>query len=151
MYSMMNIVADRPDGWGERRVAERGARRRWRGFQLIGATVLIATGVPFLRGVRDGFLHRPADPDNVWEPVVAILAIVVVGGLIAWRNWRELDEVERRMTLNVWAAFGVVGFLAQSFLPLLAPALHIADPLRAAWWLSVAAGGGMLLWQKVRA
>lgn len=143
----------RVENWGERRAAERGARRRWRAAMLIGVTVAIAEGVPFVSGLVDGYLDRPRMPDRpatTGEAAVVIALCLSIGGCIGWRTWREMDEVEKRIALNTWAAIGIVGLIAQAFLPILQPALHLADPARAAWWLSLAAGFVALVAQRVR-
>jgi len=127
--------------WGERRAAERDARRRRRGGWLVASAILIALGSRFVAGFIDGASGRPSRLDaSPVESVVVALALLIVVSLIGRRIWRDLDEVQRGEMLATLATIGLAGVVARPLLLIAQPALHLADPQAAAWFVGLIAG-----------
>lgn len=144
-----NIMVE--GNWGERRVAERTRRRYRRGRWMAGGLIAFGLGVPFLSGFIDGFLHRPHQQQAAsWEAPVMVIGFLAVALTLGALNWRELDEVERRQAVNVWATIGFVSFLLHPVLEFGQPFLHLADPAKAGWLLPLVAGAAVMLYQRVR-
>ncbi|WP_294191238.1 hypothetical protein [uncultured Sphingomonas sp.] len=137
--------------WGEARVRERGRRRVRRAVILVVLAVAIVVLPPFLSGFIDGFMRNPsrngAPAGEVVGIAVALLAVIVCAGV--W-GWRESDEVQRRQTVNAWAAVGIVGFVGHVILQMIERALHLAPMTEQLWWGSLAAGVAVMIWQRVK-
>jgi len=129
------------ENWGERRLEAR--RRRQQAIHV----ALVAAGIAF------GFFAPrfvPAGPGAAEAKLMLALGYMGMIAFGAGMLWRLSDELERRRTLNAFAATGVTTFFAGVAVPLAAPVLGIAYPLMTVWVLGLAAWGIAYLVQCLR-
>jgi ABC-type nickel/cobalt efflux system permease component RcnA len=137
----MTSIAMSADNWGERRTEERASRRRRRARWIVGAAVACSMGVPFLAGLIDGFTHGTTMRElDRYYAVISAAVFVLLAGWLAWRNWRETDEVQRQLALRAWAAMGMAALALHPLLIAAQPVLHLADPGETAWIASLGVG-----------
>ncbi|MEG3091097.1 hypothetical protein [Sphingomonas sp. PB1R3] len=126
--------------WGESREAARAARRTRRRMLLIAVAIMLVVGLPFLEGFIDGFLHRPRAPLPRPMPQVAAVVMLIVAGIVTWRNWRETDEMQRRLAIETWAMIGVANFVLHPLLTIIGAQTGQADFEDYSWGVSVMIG-----------
>ena len=148
---MMNMTASEGSArWGESREAARTARRKRRRMVLVAVAVLLVVGLPFLEGFVDGLFHLPRA--SAPRPLAQITAVVIliVGGIVTWRNWRETDEMQRRLAIETWAVIGLANFVLHPVLTIIGTQTHQTDFEDNSWWASVAIGMAFYVIRRVR-
>ncbi|GAA3250489.1 hypothetical protein [Sphingomonas yabuuchiae] len=148
---MMNMtVSEGSARWGEARVAERAARKTRRRIALIVMAILLVVGLPFLEGFIDGFLHRPrASLPHPLAQLAAVIMLIVVG-VMTWRNWRETDEMQRRLAIETWAVIGVTNFVLHPLLTIVGAQTDRVDFGDYSWGVSVMIGLTFYVLRRVR-
>ena len=148
---MMNIMVSE-DGarWGESREAARAARRKRRRIALVVVVTLLVVGLPFIARFIDGLLDRPFAPPPRLLAQGSAVVILIVGGIVSWRNWRETDEMQRRLAIETWAVIGLANFVLHPLLTLIGTHTHHADLEDNSWWASVAIGMASYFIRRIR-
>ncbi|WP_347093857.1 hypothetical protein [Sphingomonas parapaucimobilis] len=148
---MTNMTASERDArWGESREAARASRRKQRRILLVVMAILLIVGLPFLEGFIDGFLHRPqASMPHPSAQLAAVIMLIVVG-VMTWRNWRETDEMQRRLAIETWAVIGVTNFVLHPLLTIIGAQTDRADFEDYSWGVSVMIGLAFYLIRRVR-
>ena len=105
--------------WGEASATRRARRRR-----AIRAAIL-ALAVMFVLGVH----YIPVGKGGEGPKIVALgFSFITAAALLGWMSWREADEIQRRLAVNV---FAVIGGVCMFLLPVSYSAgqlLGIANP-----------------------
>ncbi len=148
---MMNMTASEGSArWGESREAARTARRKRRRILLAVSAILLIVGLPFLEGFIDGFLHRPRGPLPHPMAQIAAVAMLIVAGIVTWRNWHETDEMQRRLAIETWAVIGVTNFVLNPLLTVIGAQTGRADFEDSSWVVSVMIGLAFYFIRRVR-
>ncbi len=148
------MVSDREAGWGEARAGAKSARKARRRIVLAASAAVLVGGIDFLRGFYDGLSGAPRGasaplPQN-WADAVMV-TVLVVAGLVTWRNWRETDEMQRLLAIQTWAVIGLSGFLLNPLIEIASRWMPMQQPAQAAWLASAAAGMVFYAYRRVRA
>jgi undecaprenyl pyrophosphate phosphatase UppP len=147
---MTSIMVSEAAGWGESREAARTTRRkRWR-MLLVAVAILLVVGLPFLEGFIDGLFHLPRV--SAPRPLAQITAavILILGGIVTWRNWRETDEMQRRLAIETWAAIGLANFVLHPVLTIIGAQMHQADFEDSSWGIAILIGLAFYFVRRVR-
>lgn len=148
---MTNMTAsDGSARWGESREAARASRRKQRRILLVVMAILLIVGLPFLEGFIDGFLHRPQAPMPHPSAQLAAVIMLIVVGVMTWRNWRETDEMQRRLAIETWAVIGVTNFVLHPLLTVIGAQTSQADFEDYSWPASVLIGLAFYVVRRVR-
>jgi hypothetical protein len=148
---MTSIMVSEGDArWGESREAARMARRKQRRLLLVAAAIMLVVGLPFLQGFIDGFVHRSQGPLPRPMPQVAAVVMLVVAGIVTWRNWRETDEMQRRLAIETWAVIGVTNFVLHPLLTIIGTQTNRAGFEDYSWGVSVMIGLAFYIVRRVR-
>ncbi|GAM00188.1 hypothetical protein [Sphingomonas parapaucimobilis] len=138
---MTNMTASEGSArWGESREAARASRRKQRRILLVVMAILLIVGLPFLEGFIDGFLHRPQAPMPHPSAQLAAVIMLIVVGVMTWRNWRETDEMQRRLAIETWAVIGVTNFVLHPLLTIVGAQTDRVDFEDYSWGVSVMIG-----------
>jgi hypothetical protein len=144
---MVTMVVEQ---WGEGRERARMQRRRrrtkWAAFAAVGMLV----GVPFTIGLVDGLLNRPNAEPPAGMVVAITLALAALALAASWLNWRESDEVQRRVVANSWAAAGFTTIILYPVASIVGDSLGWGGSASGAWVAGAAAGIIALFYQRVR-
>lgn len=124
--------------WGERRAAERTARRKRR------RVALITTGIalPLVAGIAAGIFYDPTQPPraHAWLAHATAIAILAIGIFITWRNWQDADEMQRRHAIACWAVVGLANFILNPVSSVLAEQLNRPGLDGHSWGISLLIG-----------
>ncbi|MGO1303630.1 MAG: hypothetical protein ACTMKV_02475 [Sphingomonas parapaucimobilis] len=140
------MVSGRDPRWGESREAARAARRRKR------STVLLTAwgGILLIGALLSGFGGDLGLPGPHAFSRIAIVLIFLIGGVLIWRNWRETDEMQRRLAIQTWAVIGLTNFLLVPTFNVLSEWTGDFEWNSHVWKISVATGLIYYLIQRVR-
>lgn len=144
---MTSIMASEDDArWGESREAARAARRRRR------RTVLLTSwgGILLIGALLSGFGGDLGLPGPRALSHIAIVLIFLIGGILIWRNWRETDEMQRRLAVQTWAVIGLTNFLLVPTFNVLSEWTGHFEWNSHVWKISVATGLMYYFIQRVR-
>ncbi len=139
------------DGPGVR--AERARNRRWRVFGGIYAVAATALVVGLMMGRRDpaaGFPPFTPEAGVAGAVLLPLLTLVTM-----WFALRMVDEVQRRIVIDAWAASFVVTVLGSLSWGFLAASGVVREPSARAVFGTLLVGGGLavmiaFLWLKWR-
>ncbi|MGE7207141.1 hypothetical protein ACQKJZ_15880 [Sphingomonas sp. NPDC019816] len=148
---MTSIMVSEGDArWGESREAARAARRKQRRIVLVAVAVALMVGLPFLEGFIDGLFHLPRA--SAPRPLAQITAVVIliVGGIVTWRNWRETDEMQRRLAIETWAVIGLASFILHPMMAIIGAQMHQADFENSSWGIAILIGLASYFIRRVR-
>ena len=148
---MMNMTASERDAhWGESREAGRVLRKKRRRREFLIVTMLGLISAPLAIDVanRNLPLSSPVTPGLFGQ--VAALAILVFGSLVVWRNWRETDEMHRRLSIETWAVIGLTNFVLHPVLTIIGTQLHKTDFEDHSWGIALVIGLTFYLIRRVR-
>ena len=76
--------------------------------------------------------------------------MLIVVGVMTWRNWRETDEMQRRLAIETWAVIGVTNFVLHPLLTIIGAQTDRADFEDYSWGVSVMIGLAFYLIRRVR-
>lgn len=144
---MMNMtVSEGSARWGESREAGRVARRRNR------RTILLTAwgGILLIGALLSGFGGDLGLPNPRALSHIAIVLIFLIGGVLIWRNWRETDEMQRRLAIQTWAVISLTNFLLVPTFNVLSEWTGHFEWNAHVWKISVATGLIYHLIQRVR-
>lgn len=148
---MTSITVSEGDArWGEARAAERAVRKRRRRIVLTVVALVLLVGVPFISGLIDGLFDIHLGPPPRQLAQIAGVVILIVGGIVTWRNWRETDEMQRRLAIESWAMIGLANFVLHPILTIIGTHTQRADFGDNSWWASVAIGMAFYVIRRVR-
>lgn len=136
--------------WGESREAARAARRTRRRILLVAAAIMLVVGLPFLEGFVDGLFDLPRTPTQKPLAQIAAVIILIVGGIVTWRNWHETDEMQRRLAIETWAVIGMANFVLYPLLTIIGAQTDQADFEDYSWGVSVTIGMAFYIVRRVR-
>lgn len=144
------MVSEGSARWGESREAARVLRKKRRRRELLVVTMLGLMSAPLLieAANRNLPLSSPVTPWLFGQ--IAALAILVFGSLVVWRNWRETDEMQRRLAIETWAVIGVTNFVLHPLLTVIGAQTGRADFEDYSWGVSVMIGLAFYLIRRVR-
>ena len=132
------------DGEGPGVRAQRVLKRRWLVFQGVCAVVATALVIGLMMGRRD-----PADGFPPFTPEAGVAGAVLLPLLTLVTMWfalRMVDEVQRRMVIDAWAASFVVTVLGSvSWAFLVAGGVMIEPPARAVFGVLIMGSGVTVL------
>lgn len=129
------------DNWGEQRLVARKRRKGAIRGALLAAAIAFGIFAPGL--VPEG--PRAAEVKLILS--LAYMALIAAGSGILWL---QADEIERRITVNAFAAMGFVTLFCGIAIPLAVPVLGIAYPLMTVWGIGLAALAASYLAQRLR-
>ncbi len=144
------MVSERDPRWGEARATARANRTKRRRVALAVVTAAVLVGFPFIDGFIDGVRGGAPHPTPDWVLDVLLIPVLLLAVAVAWRNWRDADEVQRQLAVQTWAVIGFSGFLLQAAVTIAAKYVPLSNPGYVAWLISAAVGIGYYLIQRVR-
>ncbi|WP_322963038.1 hypothetical protein [Sphingomonas fuzhouensis] len=148
---MTSIMVSEGDArWGEARATARANRTRRRRIALAVVTAATLVGYPFIDGFIDGVRGGAPHPTPDWVLDGLLIPLLLLAVTVAWRNWRDADEVQRQLAVQTWAVIGFSGFLLQATVTIAAKYVPLSNPGYVAWLISAAVGIGYYLIQRVR-
>lgn len=147
---MTSIMVSEPFGWGEARAAKRAVRKRRRQIALTIVVMVLLVGLPFISGFIDGLFDVHFGPPPRQLAQIAAVVILIVAGIVTWRNWREADEMQRRLAIETWALIGLTNFVLHPVLTIIGAQTHRTDFEDNSWWASVAIGMAFYIIRRVR-
>lgn len=142
---------DAGDGWGAARADAKVVRSRKRRLTLGLTAAAVLAGIPFIDGFVDGFRGVPRHPTPDWIIDVLLLPVLLLAAVVSWRNWREMDEVQRALAVQVWAVIGCAGLVSSVLLEVLGKYVALGEVSHMAWFLSAAIGMVFYFYRRVRA
>lgn len=141
-------MTDRELGPGERTALARERRLRNGRTVIVAAILAVVVLLPAAHGLIDGLSgaphHAPAWMRSAGAS--AVIAAVIVGGLM---QWREHDEVIRRRAINAFAVTGVIGLVGYPLFGVLGLFGAVAQP-DTLWAVAVVGGAAAYLYQHWR-
>lgn len=148
---MTSIMVNEGDArWGESREAARTTRRKRRRMLLVAVAIMLVVGLPFLEGFIDGLFDLPRTPTHKPLAQIAAFVILIVGGIVTWRNWRETDEMQRRLAIETWAVIGLANFILHPVLAIIGAQMHQTDFEDSSWGIAILIGLAFYFIRRVR-